>query len=253
MHQKIFVWYISRGWRDHINTSMSSRPSSGLKSSSKLHQETLRSPPESLSKQDCDRLSQNKSGVKSTQREEPSSCKQVPLQPCVVIPSRARSQAFNFITLGRFQVDSTITRLRICKLILLLTIKILSIQTAAVFWLASLICLKTLLNWQAPANILYELTYQYTLGSRSTTPIWSHIFPATDYINSRNLRLTVHRSSYLNSPIIYSTSIPLIIDDPIVWIFVMVFMFVSHHLLCFAHDCLSKVSPTIQPANYRLT
>ena len=236
---------------------MSARHSSNLKI------DLQRTPPRSGIKQDNTLLSKSKPDLNSESRPELlrpelprpelSRRKQEPAQPLVEITPRAQSPVFNFITMGRFQLESTIARAWICKLILLLTIKILSIQTAAVFWLAALICLKTLLNWQAPANVLYELTYQYTSGSRSTTPIWSHIFPATDYINSRNLRLAVHRSSYLNSPIIYSTSIPLIIDNPVVWIFVMVLMFVSHHLLCFAHDCLSKVSPTIQPANCRLT
>lgn len=223
--------------------------SSALKSSSKLHQDLLQSPTDSVSKQDHTLLSQNKSGVKSEQRQEPTRSKQVPLQPFVGIPPRAQSQAFNFITLGRFQIDSTITRARICTFVLLLTIKMLSILTATVFWLAAPIYLKTLLNWEAPGKILYELTLRYLSGSPSTTSIWRHIFPGTDYSNSPHLRLTVHRSSYPHSPIIYSTSIPIFLDNPMVWIFVMVFMFTSHHLLCFAHECLSKVRPSIRPAN----
>lgn len=223
--------------------------SSGLKSSSKLHQDLLRSPPDSVSKQDYTLLSQTKSGVKSEQRQESTRSKQVPLQPFVDIPPRTQSQAFNFITMGMFQIDSTITRVRICKYVLLLNIKILSILTATVFWLAAPIYLKTLLNWQAPGNILYELVLRYLSGSPSTTSIWRHLFPGTDYSNSHHLRLAVHRSNQLHSPIIYSTSISLLLDNPMVWLFVMVFMFTSHCLLCFANDFLSKVSPTIRPAN----
>jgi hypothetical protein len=227
--------------------------SSGLKSSSKLHQDPPRSPPDSLSKQDFALLSQNKSGVKGEQRQEPTSSEKVPVQPFVDVPPRAQSQAFNFITLGRFQIDSTVTRVRISKWVLLLTIKILSILTATVFWLATLICLKALLNWQSPWKIIYEFTLRYLSGSPRTAHIWRHIFPGTDCSNSHHLRLTVHTSSYLHSPIIYSTSIPLLLDNPMVWLLVIAFMFTSHHLLCFAHDCLSKVSPTIRAANQRLT
>ena len=231
--------------------------SSGLKSSSKLRIDLLRTPPGSVSKQeylqdyplppqDYSLRPQNKSGVKSAQRQEPTRSAQIPIQPFFDTPPRAESQAFNFITLGRFQTGSTITRIRICKWVVLLTIKILSILTATVFWLAAPIYLKTLLNWKAPGNIFYELTLRYLSGSPSTTSIWKHIFPGTDCSNSHHLRLAVHSSSYLHSPIIYSTSIPLLLDNPMVWLFVMVSMFNSHHLLCFAHDCLSRVSPTIR-------
>jgi hypothetical protein len=225
-----------------------------LRHSSNLKIDLQRTPPRSGVKQDNTLLSKSKPDLNSESRPELprpelSSRKQEPAQLLVEIPPKAQSQAFNFITMGRFQIGSSITRVRICKLLLLLTIKILSILTATVFWLSAPIYLKTLLNWQAPGKIFYELTLRYLSGSPPTTPIWRHIFPGTDCSNSHHLRLAVHSSSYLHSPIIYSTSIPLLLDNPIVWLFVMVFMFSSHHLLCFAYDCLSKVSPTIGPAN----
>lgn len=223
--------------------------SSGLKSSSKLHQDLLRSPPDSFSKQDDTLLSQNKSGVKSGQREEPTRSQQVPVQPFVDTPPRAQSQTFNFITMRKFQIESTITRARICKSVLLLTAKMLSMVTAAVFWLSVLICLKTLLNWQAPWRILYELIVRWFSASTSTTSIWRLIFIGTNYSDSYYLRLTVHRSSYLHSPSIYSISTPLLLENPMVWFSVMLLMFISHHLSCLAHDCLNKISPTIRPAN----
>jgi hypothetical protein len=223
--------------------------SSGLKASPKPPQNLLQTPPDSLSKREFTVLLQNNSGFKSEQRQEPTSSRKVPVQPFVDVPPTAQSQTFNFITMRRFQIDSTITRVRICKWVLLLTIKILSILTATVFWLAAPIFLKTLFSWEAPIKIFYELILRCISGSRSTTPIWRHIFPGTDYRNSYHLRLTIQPSSYLHSPIIYSASTPLLLDNPMVWLFVMAFMFTNHHLLCFAHDCLSKVSPTIRKAN----
>lgn len=222
---------------------------SSVKSTSNPHPDLLRTPPGSFSKQDIPVLSLNKSPVKSERRQEPPSSTKVPIQPFTDVPPRAQSRAANFITLGRFHIDSTITRLRICRWVLLLTIKMLSILTATVFWLATPIFLKNLLNWQAPGKIIYELTLRYLSNMPPTTPIWKNIFPGTDYSNSPHLRLTVHASSYQHSPIIYTTSIPLILDNPMIWLVLLVSMFIGHHLLCFTHDCLSKVSPTIRAAN----
>jgi hypothetical protein len=120
----------------------------------------------------------------------------------------------------------------------------LSMLTAIVFWLAALICLKTFLNWSAPREIFYELLHRYISGLPTTASIWRHIFPGTGYRNSYHLRLAVHGSSYLYSTAIYSESIPLLLENPVVWFALMVFMFASQYLLCFAHDFLSKVSPT---------
>lgn len=225
--------------------------SSGIKSSSKTdqYQGQLITPQRSGFKQEPIPFSQNKSVAKSEQRQESTRNKQVPLPPFVDIPPRSQSPPFSFIMLRRFQLDSTITRAWICKFILLLTIKILSILTAIVFWLTVPIYLKTLLSWQAPRKILYELTLRYFSDSPSTSSIWRHIFPGSDFSNSYHLRLTVHSTGYIHSPTLYSTAMTIIIDNPLIWLFVMVFMFISHHLLCFAHDCLSKVSPTIRSAN----
>lgn len=222
--------------------------SSGLNSSAKRHQELIQTPSGSVSKRDI-LLSQSKSGVKSERRQEPSTRAQEPVQPFIDIPPRDQRQAFNFITLGRFQINSTITRIRICKFILLLNIKMLAILTATVFWLATAIYLKTLLNWEGPRHFFYELALRYFSDAPQTTSIWRHIFPGTNYGNSHHLRLTVHRSSNLQSTVIYSTLIPLLIDNPMVWLFVMVCMFINHYLLCVATDFLSKVHPTIRPAN----
>jgi hypothetical protein len=226
---------------------MTTRPSSSLKI------DLQRTPQRSGAKQDNIMLSQSKPNPNSEPRSELprpelSMRRQEPAQPAFEIPPRAQTPAFNFITMGRFQLDSTITRAWICNRVLLLTIKILSMLTAAVFWLAFPFYIKTLLSWKAPLNIFYDIIDSYTSGLPSTTPIWRRLFPATDY-TGHQLRLIVHQSSYLHSQTFYSASIPLILDNPLVWLFVMTLMFASHHLLCFAHDCVSKVSSTIRPAN----
>lgn len=159
------------------------------------------------------------------------------------MPSRAQRNTFNFITMGIIQLDSTTTRAWISKWILLLTIKMLSMLTAALFWLALPIYAYSLYRWQAPLNIFYDLTSRYSSGSVSTI-IWRHIFPATEFSSGHQLKLVVHQTSYLQSQTFYSTSIPLFLENPIAWLFLMTFMFTSHHLLCFAYDSLDKQSYT---------
>jgi hypothetical protein len=232
---------------------------SGRKSNTAFTINLPKTPSHSGVKQDDTLLLQNTPRVKRDQEQtmreqEPIVREEAPivrgqarLQPFIDAPPRAQIQAFNFITLGRFQIDSTITR-RICKVLLLLTIKMLSMLTATVFWICTPVCLKTLLNWKAPGNILYELP-RYLSGSPSATSIWRHIFPGTEYANSHHLRLAIHGSSHPHSPIIYSTSITLILENPVVWLSVLLFMFTSQHLLCFAHDSISKVNPAIRSAD----
>lgn len=155
------------------------------------------------------------------------------------MPPGAQRNAFNFITMGRIQLDSTIIRAWISKLVLLLTIKILSMLTAALFWLALPFYVHSLYSWQAPLNIFYDLTSRYSSGSVSDI-IWRHLVPATDFSSGYQLKLVVHQTSYLQSKTFYSTSIPLFLENPIAWFFLLTLMFISHHLLCFAHDSLTR-------------
>jgi hypothetical protein len=230
--------------------------SSRVNSSVKLHQESeqntypnpLQTPQQSFSKQDSALPSQHKSGMKTPQRQESISRAKVSIKSFLNIPPREPSYAFNFITMGRFQIDSTITRVRVFTWLLLLSIKIVSLLTATAFWLATIIFIKNLSEWDGPLKILY-FTLRYLGGSPPVDNLLRHIFFGTGYLSGPHLRLAVHTSNYINSPAIYSTSIPILHSNPFVWLFIMTFMFISHYLTCFAHDCLSKVSPTITPAN----
>jgi hypothetical protein len=51
----------------------------------------------------------------------------------------------------------------------------------------------------------------------------------------------------MNSPVICSTSIQILHNNPFIWAFVIAFMFISHCFACFAHDCVSKLTPNITP------
>lgn len=212
----------------------------GLNSSSKSHQEAPQTPRRSLSKQDFSQNPQSKSGVKIEPGQLPTSNRKAPEQPLFGAPLRAQSRTPNYITMGMIHVNPTATKVSICKGVILFTIKMLSMLTAIFFWLATAIWFKTLLCWKAPGQLLYDLVVRYLSGAPINDAIWRHIFPGTDYGNSHHLRLAIHTSSYTHSPAIYSTSIPLLLDNPVVWLSLMAFMFVGHHLLCFSHDCLSS-------------
>ena len=237
---------------EHKLTSMASRVNSSVKHQQDLDQDSslnlLRTPQRSFSKQGSALHSQHKSGVKIPQRQESISKTRVSIEPFIEIPPTDQSRAFNFITMGRFQIDSTITGVRVFTWLLLFTIKIVSILTATAFWLATIIFIKTLSEWNGPLELLY-FTFRYLKGAPPVDNLWMHIFLGTEYLSGPQLRLAVHSSNYVYAPAIYSTSIPIIYDNPFVWLFVMTFMFISHYFACFAHDCLSKLSSTIRPAN----
>lgn len=222
---------------------MTSRTNSSMKLQQESEQVKYPTPPltpqQSFSKQGSALPSQRKSAMKSPQRQDSVSRAQVPIQPFPEIRPRAQSLAFNFITMGRFQIDSTITRARVFIWLLLLSTKMVSILTATAFWLATIIAIKNLLDWNGPLKILY-FTVRYLGGSPPVKDLWSHIFLGTEYLSGPHLRLAVHNSDYIHSSAIYSTSIPILYDNPFVWLFVMALMFISHYFTCFAHDCLAK-------------
>lgn len=161
-------------------------------------------------------------------------------------------QTFNFILPMRFQLAATVTRTRFCILVLLLAIRIFAILTAAVFWLSTPICFQKLAKWKAPERIFYELSLKFFSASPPTASIWRHVFPGTDYSNGPHLKLEVHSSSNPRLPVIYSASIPLLLDNPVIWLFLMALMFTCHQLLCFTHSCLNRARLEIRQANQRL-
>lgn len=230
---------------EHELKQMSSR----LNSSVKLTQypeyqpapESLETPHNSLCKQDPRFLSLRKSGVKSPQRQESISRAVVPIRQFDDIPPRDQSRAFNFITMGRFNIGSTIIRVRVFTWLLLLTIKVVSILTAAAFWLATALLITNLSGIYGTSTVLCS-ALRYLEGPQIDI-IWRQICLNTGYLRVPHLRLTVYASNSLRSPLIYSTSMSIPHEDPLLWFYVMVLMFICHFLTCFAHDCLSKLKP----------
>ena len=198
----------------------------------------LRTPTGSAIKQDLRPLPQNQSGAKSEQRQGLSMSKQAPLppiQPFVDMPPRDQRQAFNFITMGRFRIPHTIIGARIFTFILLLANAVVFILTATGFWVSLFMFIRSLLSWRLLGSLLFEVTLRWLSGWPTPTPIWSHL---SNYTDSYHLGLAVQRSSSQGSPIIYSTSIPLMVDSSLVWFSVVVLMFIGHHTSSFAHTCL---------------
>lgn len=213
----------------------------GVKSSSKLSVDLFQSPPISVIKQEHT-LSRSKSGAKSEQKQELiSRNRQASIQAFVDTPPRTQGHAFSFITFRQFEVDYTTTRLEIFTSVLLLTIGVLSIVTAAIFWITVIISLMALFTWRTPGQMLYDLIIRWLSDSPVNSPIWQQLYLGSGS-DGLHLRLAVHFSSYLNSPVIYSIMNPVVSNNPWAWLFVIVFMFTSHYLLCFAYGCLSKLS-----------
>jgi hypothetical protein len=159
-----------------------------------------------------------------------------PPPPLLTVPHRTQNRAPNYITLGMFRIDPTNARISL----LLSVIKKLSILTSTFFWIVFANCFTTLLFWGVPWRVLYELITGCFSGTLTTTTIWRCLFPGTDNTNSHHLRLAIHTSSYTHSPVVYSTSIPLNLGSTMTWFSLMTFLFISNHLLCFFHDCLTQ-------------
>jgi hypothetical protein len=146
--------------------------------------------------------------------------------------------------MGRFRIDPTITRVRVFTWLLLLSIEMVSILTVAVFWLATVIFISSMFEWGGPVGILcFALKY---LGGPPVDTLLKHICLGTAY-RGPHLGLAVYASNYVKSPVICSTSIQILHENPLIWLFVMAFMFISHGFACFAHDCVSKLTPNITP------
>lgn len=222
---------------------MSSRATSSMK----LHQTTeypedpdmSQSPRVSHFKREPVQFSPYMSGVKSPLKQEPVSNGKVPQTSPGVSPRDQRS-AFNYITMGRFRIDPTITRVRVFTWLLLLSIRMVSILTAVAFWLATVIFIGSMIEWAGLVWILcFALKY---LGGPPFDTLWRHICFGTAY-RGPHLRLAVHTSNHVNSLVICSTSIQILHDNSFFWFFVMTLMFISHCFACFAHDCVSKLKP----------
>lgn len=196
----------------------------------------LQSPQLSTCKKEHARPSPYVSGVKGPITPELiSNRKAPPLSPDA--SPRDQRRAFNYITMGRFQIYPTTTRVRVFTWLLLLSIEVVSILTAAAFWLATMIFISSMFDWNAPLGILcFALKY---LEVPPFDTLWKHICLGPH--RGPHLRLAVHASNYVNSPVICSTSIKILHEHPFIWLFTMAFMFISHCFACFARGCVSKL------------
>lgn len=206
-------------------------------------------PQASQTKPSLDQLSHSKSRCKIDQGEPVRSMRKMPISDfpdaSEVKQPKPHARYYNYITMGRFQIDSTIIRARICLWVLFPCIKILSILTAAVFWIAAPFYLISLVDWQISWKSIY-FAYKYIGGLPLADHVRRILFSNVGSNISYHLRVAIHTSLYYRSPAICSTTLPILIDSPAALFFVMTFMFISHHLLCFAHDCLTKFVPTIR-------
>ena len=193
-------------------------------------------------------ISHNKSGAKSPRIQESMSRTKVPIETFHDVPPKVHD-LHRYVSPGKtFQIDPTITRVRIFRWLLLWSIKVASIVTAIVFWLATILFIKLLVTWETPYRA-FAVLLSHLKGLPLPANIWRYIFLGSGYVNGPHLRVAVHASSYLHSATHYSASIPILLGDPLVWLFVMFIMVTSHSFLQFAHDCLSKLSPSTRAAN----
>ena len=171
-----------------------------------------------------------------------------PLEPGRFFPRSRIPQApaMNLIPIGRFRFEFTVNAERIVYFMLSLTTNTFSVVTGGFFWMATVCFIWTSFTSQVPSRVFNELIQRYIAGYPPNGSIWGYMFPATESNNAHQLRLTVHIPGYPHPTMIYSTSIPILIGNPLFWLILMVCMCMSHHLLCFAHECLRNAHERLE-------
>jgi hypothetical protein len=162
-------------------------------------------------------------------------------------PARNPVRLPNYITMGTLRLEQTNLPLRVAIVVILATIRTLSVITAIGFWIGAIACLRSFLNWTYPAKFTLDLTLRYVLGATSY-PLWGQLFPECE----NRLRFMLHISTETGSRTIMSRSYQVCFDHPMPWSCWMVFMFVSHHLACLTYDCVNNSTPTarVWPNNF---
>lgn len=152
----------------------------------------------------------------------------------------------NLIPIGRLRFEFTVNAERIVYFILSLATNTFSVVTGAVFWVATVSFIWTCFTSQVPSRVFNELIQRHIAGYPANGSIWGYMFPAIESNNAHQLRLTVHAPGYPHPTMIYSTSIPILIHNPVFWLILMVCTCTGHHLLCFAHECLRNAHERLE-------
>ena len=152
----------------------------------------------------------------------------------------------NFIPIGRFRLEFTVNAERIVYFMLALTTNTASVVTGAVFWVAAGFFIWTFFTSQVPGIVFNELIQRYIAGYPPNGSIWGYMFPATESNNAHQVRLTVHIPGYPHPRMIYSTTIPILLGNPVFWLILMVCMWMSHRLLYSVHGFLRNAHERLE-------
>ena len=155
-------------------------------------------------------------------------------------------QVMHFFPMTRVRLECPIYGERFVYCLLTWATKTFSVVTGGAFHLAGLFLVVTSFTSQVPRRVFYELMARLNAPYPPNASIWEHIFPAHQSDRAHRLRLTVHAPNHPHPTMVYTTSIPLLIDNPVFWFIMMVSMCMGHNLLCFVHGCFRNARERLE-------
>lgn len=162
----------------------------------------------------------------------------------VVSQVTSRTDFGALVTLKRWKIAITPDRAQVCLWAFIMVVKFLSILSIVSFWLCSIMCTKTLPTWDGPVQLFNG--YRRRNGAAQNIAIgvgdtwWRDLFPLRQTVAAYTLKIRLYESGFIQAPIIYSYSMPILLSNPLVWMSLMAFTFSSYHFLSFIQGCLQQ-------------
>jgi hypothetical protein len=133
------------------------------------------------------------------------------------------------------------TKAMFCLSMMILATKILSMFVNVCFWIAFLAFLKTLFSWTQGEEVMRS-TISHFNGTANASAIVNSTFPALERYMSYQLIIQVTGSGADEAEKLVDIKRPILLRNPVAWIFVLLLLLLIHPLARFCHDCLVHAS-----------
>jgi hypothetical protein len=165
---------------------------------------------------------------------------------------KSQSQTINILTLKRWKIETTLDRVQVCLWTLFLIAKLLSTLAVISFWIAAFFTLKTLPVWNGPQRVFDGYVRRRNAAVANARiqnelvdladNFWEDLFPAAD--NDACHQLNVQYTDRVLEPnvVLFQRRLPILLNNPVVWMLVMMITFSAFHMLSFVQDCLRQAN-----------
>ena len=173
-----------------------------------------------------------------------------PMQNAVGRQVNDTSKTYDIFTLKRWNLDLTIDRVQVCLWMLILMMKIISTLAVISFWLAVLFCLKSLPGWQGPQRVITGYVRRRDfINNQHQIPANDHfledLFPFQDRQLSFQLLIAFAHDALAENAVL-NVLVPILVDDPIVCLMLMLLAFIINHAATFTHGCLRQANHAVR-------